>query len=221
MNSSLFLYLLFSSQYLLEKKVGAETADAAVQILFYVASIWLSISSIQSYSGSGPNERIGRSTELSSSCMNLYLMRTILHLPFVLGYKFNKRPTLLHHLMTGGGSLYCIWTGRIHFYCSYMVLTEVSSLPLSVLFLAKQYGLEKTKMVSGILLLVSFFLFKILLLPYIVYLYIQDATSMTADLTFYETYIFPLLASLLFFLYVFWFEKIVSGARKMLSKRRV
>jgi hypothetical protein len=97
----------------------------------------------------------------------------------------------------------------------------MSSLPLSVLFLSKQYGLEKTKIVSGLLLLVSFFLFKILLLPYIVYLYFQDAASMTGDLTFYETYIFPLLAGLLFLLYVFWFEKIVSGARKMLSKRKV
>ena len=228
-----FLLLLFFGEgvCILFGSYSTKSVDAVFQIPFYALMVYLSLSALHSLSDVPDRSRfLDATTPETFLCLTTYLKRTFLHFPVVFGLDSERGATFFHHLLTGGCVLYSFLAERDQYHICAMMLTEVSSLPLSLLHLSREHGTKRQVFLSGLSLLITFFLFRVVMLPliflsyrwyHLTYEVAVEGTSRWRGRNRHETeyFLYSTSTSVFYLLYLYWFAKIVRGARKMVGRR--
>jgi hypothetical protein len=128
----------------------------------------------------------------------------------------------IHHFLTIVGMMYGVYIGKFHFYACIALFFEVSTPPLCCVLLLTRRSIlerrfknmlpEKSDVVCGSLLWITYLVFRVLFCPLLIILLLCDFVQF--DLSF-----LCILCSLtvLFVLSCIWFSKIHAGLKKALS----
>lgn len=140
-------------------------------------------------------------------------------------------PMLLHHVTTIVVFTTSQLDGRFGFYCCAAGVIEITTFPLSILYLSKTKGggvadfmeaaLGSALQVNGGLLWLTYLIFRMLWLPYVLVRMLLDfgwglGDAKRQDLSRWEVATYPAVILFIFVLSCVWFEKINSGFMKIL-----
>eukprot|EP00039_Didymoeca_costata_P001696 m.54342 g.54342 ORF g.54342 m.54342 type:complete len:293 (+) comp10919_c1_seq2:466-1344(+) len=197
-------------------------ADNVWSLLVYPTLSVLSIINTKATYGSEP-DHLGLVTPASHWFLIIYSSLSIIHIPISLlkepkgkmtAYKYQM---MMHHFLSLGTYVSVLYIGTLHFYSVAYGLCEICTMFLSNIFVLKMFQFPMPiQALNGILLWLSFVVFRILLFPYVYYLY---ASERAANLEKANTNIMlhvlnSATAFMLMILSLYWFIAITKGMIK-------
>ena len=150
----------------------------------------------------------------SQAFLRLYVAAQLLAIPIEL--LDGKLPIVLHHVVSIVGFAFALETRRCHFFCAAAGLSEISTIFLEGVLVAKRFPLTSSwfLMLNGTALWLSYIFCRLLLFPVLLGIYVDDRRRLAA-----ATYknaragvvLVPTALTILFLLSCSWFTRIHKG----------
>jgi len=144
-------------------------------------------------------------------------------LPSFLHYMFVTNPLMvIHHLFIGLYGLavmICLRGNLGDCMFSFVYIMETSTPFVSLRGILHTMGLKQTRLylINGMLMVFTFFIFRVLILPYGIYCYSEYANISLLEALHRLPRHCKISVSLIFILQIYWFKLIVKGAIKLLK----
>ena len=147
------------------------------------------------------------------------------------GVSWSTMPMFVHHVASIVSFAVSMYTQRFCVYTSFCGLCEITNIPLSIMYLSKTKGggvaewMEKTfgilLSVNGGMLWLTFFVFRVIMFPYIIFNLLSDFYHIRNDPRYSQVWLFemvyhPLTIAFLWCISMIWFSKIHAGFMKVL-----
>jgi hypothetical protein len=198
-----------------------ELADVYFHFVFVPLVLLLVVRALLELTPLGVEARWHRSTMESRAFLALYVAQSSAHI----GILYLKRQVgspaayVAHHVLSVACYGHALWTGRMHFWAVLAALCEVTNIFLNNLFLFRTLKWDRTfglvYKANGVLLWLSYVLFRLVLFPVWLALFARDVTN-RREVTWtrvnaFERCAYPITTILLFVISSFWFAKITAG----------
>ena len=149
------------------------------------------------------------------------------------GMNLHTLPMFIHHMASIVSFGVAMHTGHFIVYTAYCGLCEITNIPLSIMYLSKTKGggvaawMEKNfgilLSVNGGMLWLTFFVFRVIMFPYILFTLFKDYYTISQNDPRYsevwatELYYHPCTVMFLWVISMMWFQKIHAGFMKVLT----
>lgn len=149
------------------------------------------------------------------------------------GMNLHTLPMFIHHMASIVSFGVSMYTSRFIVYTGYCGLCEITNIPLSIMYLSKTKGggvakwMEKNfgvmLSVNGGMLWLTFFIFRVIMFPYILFMLFKDFYEISqndpryAQVWTFEMVYHPCTILFLWVISMMWFQKIHAGFMKVLT----
>eukprot|EP00755_Sulcionema_specki_P028983 Sspe_Gene.91128::Locus_62591_Transcript_1_1_Confidence_1.000_Length_992::g.91128::m.91128 len=202
-------------------------ADTLLSLPLYVYLAYLATRGAIEYGGTAEMRWTGTS-ETTYAFLWLYVYRSVVHMPmmFVTKMTMSHRLTMcLHHALSAVCYGLGIWTGRLHFFGCLDGMCEISTVFLNNVFFCKELRWD-TKYplpyaVNGVLLWLTYLVFRIFLFPAWLYIFFTDHFGVPGGMAknMLELTLYPFVNVFLLVVSTKWMIPITKGMMKALRSR--
>uniref|UniRef100_A0A7S2IN13 TLC domain-containing protein n=1 Tax=Haptolina brevifila TaxID=156173 RepID=A0A7S2IN13_9EUKA len=126
----------------------------------------------------------------------------------------------MHHIVSLLVWPYAVVSGSGVFFVSYFLATEVTNIGQNLFLLANRSKLLPYEVPVGVGWIISFFVIRVLPVPWLIWAYAKVVLLQSCGLTTGETVAAAVCVPIPFGLNLYWFQKIISKALRMLSRAR-